>query len=96
MAREPALRLFLFSPAQRAVEFVARALPSVQPEAKFTDWCPLTEPPLVRHAPSASYTAAYSGLASMLTGAAGLVLVAGFAGEWRARRRYASPGEPAC
>lgn len=41
MDREPALRLFLFSPAQQAVEFVGRALPAVRPEPKFTDEVPL-------------------------------------------------------
>lgn len=96
MAREPALRLFLFSPAQRAVEFMARAVPAVRPEPKFTDWCPLTQPPPRRQEASPTHAATYSGLASMLAGVSGLVLVAGFAGEWRARRRYASPGEPTC
>lgn len=41
MDREPKLRLFLFSPAQQAIEFVGRALPAVRPEAKFTDEVPL-------------------------------------------------------
>lgn len=41
MDREPALRLFLFSPAQQAIEFVGRALPAVRPEAKFVDEVPL-------------------------------------------------------
>lgn len=44
MDKEPKLRLFLFSPAQQAVEFVARALPAVRPEAKFTDEVPLMRP----------------------------------------------------
>jgi hypothetical protein len=35
------LRLFLFSPAQQAIEFVGRAVPAVRPEAKFTDEVPL-------------------------------------------------------
>jgi nitrous oxidase accessory protein len=42
--REPKLRLFLFSPAQQAIEFVGRALPSVRPEPKFTDEVPLMRP----------------------------------------------------
>lgn len=42
--REPKLRLFLFSPAQQAVELVGRALPAVRPEAKFTDEVPLMRP----------------------------------------------------
>jgi nitrous oxidase accessory protein len=42
--KEPKLRLFLFSPAQQAVEFVGRALPAVRPEPKFTDEYPLMAP----------------------------------------------------
>lgn len=42
--REPKLRLFLFSPAQQAVEFVGRALPSVRPAPKFSDEVPLMRP----------------------------------------------------
>lgn len=41
---EPKLRLFLFGPAQQAIEFVGRALPSVRPEPKFTDEVPLMSP----------------------------------------------------
>ncbi|MFM9995658.1 MAG: nitrous oxide reductase family maturation protein NosD [Phycisphaerales bacterium] len=44
MDREPMLRLFLFSPAQQAIEFVGRAVPAVRPEAKFTDEVPLMRP----------------------------------------------------
>ena len=44
MDKEPKLRLFLFSPAQQAIEFVGRAVPSVRPEAKFTDEVPLMRP----------------------------------------------------
>lgn len=44
MDRRPALRLFLFSPAQQAVEFVGRALPAVRPEPKFADEVPLMRP----------------------------------------------------
>jgi len=44
MDKEPRLRLFLFSPAQQAVEFVGRAIPAVRPEPKFTDEVPLMRP----------------------------------------------------
>lgn len=44
MDREPKLRLFLFSPAQQAVEFVGRAVPSIRPEPKFEDEVPLMRP----------------------------------------------------
>ncbi len=42
--REPKLRFWLFSPAQDAVEFIARAVPAVQPEPKFEDPSPLVGP----------------------------------------------------
>ncbi len=42
--KEPRLRLFLFSPAQHAIEFVGRALPAIRPEPKFTDEYPLMQP----------------------------------------------------
>jgi nitrous oxidase accessory protein len=44
MDKEPSLRLFLFSPAQQAIEFVGRAIPAVRPEPKFTDEAPLMRP----------------------------------------------------
>lgn len=44
MDREPKLRMFLFSPAQQAVEMAAKALPSLQPQPKFTDEAPLMQP----------------------------------------------------
>lgn len=42
--REPKLRLILFSPAHDAIEFIGRAMPAVQPEAKFSDPSPLMQP----------------------------------------------------
>lgn len=44
MDTEPSLRLFLFSPAQQAIEFVGRAIPAVRPEPKFCDEVPLMRP----------------------------------------------------
>lgn len=44
LEKRPSLRLFLFSPAQQAIEFVGRAIPAVRPEAKFTDEVPLMAP----------------------------------------------------
>jgi hypothetical protein len=44
MDKEPRLRLFLFSPAQQAIEFIGRALPSIRPEPKFIDEVPLMRP----------------------------------------------------
>lgn len=42
--REPKLRVFLHSPSQQAIEFVARALPAMRPEPKFLDPAPLVAP----------------------------------------------------
>ncbi len=44
LERRPSLRLFLFSPAQQAVEFVGRAVPAIAPEPKFVDEVPLMRP----------------------------------------------------
>jgi len=44
MDREPRLRLFLFSPAQQAIEMAARAFPAVRPRPKFVDTAPLMAP----------------------------------------------------
>lgn len=73
MEREPSLRLFLFSPAQQAVEFVGRALPAVRPEPKFTD-----EVPLMRPVPIAAGGAGTGNAAGQLAaGGAGLLALAG-------------------
>jgi len=47
MARVPNLRVFMHSPAQRAVEFAARAYPHIRPEPKLTDPAPLVRPPRI-------------------------------------------------
>lgn len=46
--RQPQLRLFLFSPAHDAIEFVGRAIPAIRPEPKFSDANPLMAPVAVR------------------------------------------------
>lgn len=80
MDTEPRLRLFLFSPAQRAIEFVGRALPAVRPEPKFTDEVPLMRPVPVRPDPrgtdAATVPIAAIGL-TLLGLAAGIIGVAG-------------------
>lgn len=69
LEREPSLRLFQFSPAQQAIEFVGRAIPAVRPEAKFTDEVPLMRPlALVRVAPR-------SGPQGLLLAGSGLAMV---------------------
>lgn len=54
MEKEPSLRLFLFSPAQQAIEFVGRALPAMRPEPAFVDEVPLMRPVSTAFAPGAS------------------------------------------
>lgn len=44
MDREPGLRLFLFSPAQQAVELASQAFPVVRPRPLVTDEAPLMRP----------------------------------------------------
>jgi nitrous oxidase accessory protein len=43
MDREPKLRLFLYSPAQQAIELAARAFPVVRPQPKVSDAAPLMQ-----------------------------------------------------
>ncbi len=43
MDREPRLRMFMFSPAQQAVELASRAFPAFTPRTKFVDEHPLME-----------------------------------------------------
>ncbi|HEX2838721.1 MAG TPA: nitrous oxide reductase family maturation protein NosD [Phycisphaerales bacterium] len=69
MDKEPKLRLFLFSPAQQAVELVGRAVPAVRPEAKFTDEVPLMEPVAVHATGGTAHGAAWR-----MATAAGLLL----------------------
>lgn len=74
LEKEPKLRIFLFSPAQQAIEFVGRALPAVRPEPKLTDEVPLMEPVDVRiqvvNVPGAGLALAGVGLALVVVGAA--------------------------
>jgi len=46
MDREPKLRLFMFSPAQQAVQMAAQAFPVFRPKPKFVDEHPLMAPVL--------------------------------------------------
>jgi nitrous oxidase accessory protein len=58
MDREPRLRLFLFSPAQQAVELASRAFPVVKPQVRAIDTAPLMRPV---HAQATALMAAPSG-----------------------------------
>lgn len=77
MDKEPKLRLFLYSPAQQAVEFVGRAVPAVRPEAKFTD-----EVPLMRPVPMPDGVVAASASPGLLGSAAAGLLAVGAAVLW--------------
>ena len=83
-AREPSLRLFMFSPVHQAVDFVARAVPAVRPEPKFTDYYPLIEPP-VKHGVDLATAAprAMAALSASLLSLALGVLAIVFAGPVR-------------
>ncbi len=48
--RQPKLRMFLYSPAQQAIELAARAFPAMRPRPKFIDSAPLIEPSAVARA----------------------------------------------
>ena len=89
MDREPALRLFLFSPAQQAIEFVGRALPAVRPEPKFTDEVPLMRP-IISRIPLSDQAPPRAALA-----AGGVLLIATGAGVIAFGGRRASQGDRA-
>jgi nitrous oxidase accessory protein len=76
MDREPRLRLFLFSPAQRAVEMASQAFPVVKAKVRATDTAPLMTPVRVE-APVAAPAAGGWSLAAL---AAAMTLL--FAGGW--------------
>jgi nitrous oxidase accessory protein len=69
--KDPKLRVLLYSPSQQAVEFVARALPAVRPEPKFSDDWPLMSPVPASHpatAPARRLETAAAGLALLAFG----------------------------
>lgn len=74
MDRHPSFRLFQFSPAALAIDFAARAFPSVRPETKFEDSAPLMEPPFSALLPPVERAGSTSRLA--LGGAGGLAVAA--------------------
>jgi nitrous oxidase accessory protein len=82
--RETKLRLFLFSPAQQAVELASRAVPTFKPRSKLTDTAPLMnvpeiEGPTVPRAP-VKKLGAFAGFLALSSMAA---LGASQAGRWR-------------
>ncbi len=82
--REPKLRMFLFSPAQRAVEMAARAFPIVTPRPKLIDTAPLMEPvrtEVVTTVQPSGYSMWFAALGLF---AAGAVCMAGGVRPWPA------------
>lgn len=92
MDKEPMLRLFLFSPAQQAIEFVGRAVPAVRPEAKFTDEVPAMRPYsldiVVERSPHTRSRLAAVGAGLLLVGCG----IVGMVGPRRARHHFTSTG----
>jgi len=88
MDQEPKLRLFLFSPAQQAIDMAARAFPAVRPRPKLTDTSPLSEPIALRAPTEASsrHGGPLLALAGVLLGASGAVVLVG------ARSQVGRPG----
>lgn len=90
MDREPKLRLFLFSPAQQAVEMAAKAFPMVMPRPKFSDAAPLMVVPKAAVVPAREATPwPMTGLAALLLVGAGTTLAGG---RWHLPRRALPAG----
>jgi len=87
---QPSLRLFLFSPAAMAVDFAAKALPSVRPQTKLEDPHPLVNPVQSTLLPNATTA---GNRTRVLTGATGLlfaipaIVVVGWGRPRRGSRR---------
>ncbi len=82
MDRKPVLRLFLFSPAQQAIETAARAFPIMRPKPKVTDTSPLMSPEELIDTLPIDHTAQSGNMGvatTVLAGIAGFVLLAGMA-----------------
>jgi len=86
MDREPKLRLFLLGPAEQAVEFVARALPSIRPEPKFYDPAPLMEAvPVPQSLRTVQSTRSLAGVAFALVACGLSIVLVGRFGQGVAR-----------
>jgi nitrous oxidase accessory protein len=68
--RQPKLRLFLYSPAQQAIESAAKAFPVVEPKVRAVDEAPLMEVP---RPPSATAPTGRSGMFAVVGGLLALV-----------------------
>lgn len=81
MDREPKLRLFIYSPAQQAIDLAARAFPVVKPRPKFTDTAPLMQPVPFRG--RIAVTPAPWEMARLSGGLIALAALVLLAGRWR-------------
>jgi len=92
--QRPKLRLFLYSPAQQAVDMAARVAPVVAPSPKFVDPFPLMRPPVESGAPPSEGAPrlALAGLGIMALGlaGAGLALAADAAAARRIEKQEAA------
>jgi nitrous oxidase accessory protein len=80
MDREPRMRLFLFGPAQQAVEMASHAFPVVKPKVRATDSAPLMQPVRVEAAvlkPATGWSVAAFLAAFALVAAGGCVMFLG-------------------
>ncbi len=96
MDRHPRLRLFMFSPAQNAIEMAARALPIITPRLKITDPSPLmqivpAEVPPVQTPGGNSIAAAWLLIAAGL----GCIVPAVGRAEWKLAARTREKGNEA-
>jgi nitrous oxidase accessory protein len=74
MDDHPSLRLFIFSPAAMAIDFAAKAFPSMRPRVKFTDDAPLMSPPATASLPPVERA---PGWQRLLGGGAGVLTALG-------------------
>lgn len=72
--REPKLRLFVYSPAQQAIELASRAFPIMRPEPKITDEAPLMRPVFVDFKPRAAAVGPFASVSTGLLALAGLIV----------------------
>lgn len=76
--RQPRLRLFLFSPAQQAIELASRAFPTVKPSIRAVDHAPRMTPLAHEIAPTAGgWSWTMFGWGMLLLGASGVIAVLG-------------------
>jgi nitrous oxidase accessory protein len=91
--RQPLLRLFLFSPAQQAVEMAAATFPVVRPRPKLRDEAPLLRAPAPPDLPRPRRSPWPMGALAAGLLCFGSLSLAG--GRWRVPRQTSPPPPPA-